>query len=147
MDEMTERSKHRKRGRRDEGQALVEFALIMPVFLLLVMGVVEFGRAWNSYQVVTDAAREGARMAVMADTFTIANVYATMDSAMARAGLNPATATRTVSPTAGWPSPRGTPMEVNISYPYFFRFLKPFMSWTTGQASLTLKTSIVMRHE
>jgi hypothetical protein len=36
---------------------------------------------------------------------------------------------------------------VNISYPFVFRFLKPFMGWTTGQASITLKTSVVMRHE
>lgn len=144
---MNERSRQRRRARRDDGQALVEFALIMPVFLLLVMGVVEFGRAWNSYQVVTDAAREGARTAVLADTFSLATVYAKIDSAMARAGLNPATATRTVTPSAPWPSTRGTEMRVNIAYPYFFRFLKPFMNWTTGQASITLKTSIVMRHE
>ena len=32
---------------RNEGQALVEFALIAPIFILLVLGVVEFGRAWQ----------------------------------------------------------------------------------------------------
>jgi Flp pilus assembly protein TadG len=133
---------------REEGQALVEFALLLPIFLLLVMGVVEFGRAWNSYQVVTDAAREGARTAVLADnTVTVDTVYKRIDSALGRAGLNAASATRTVSPLTPWPAARGQQMTVNISYPFFFRFLKPFMGWTTGQASITLKTSIVMRHE
>ena len=48
-------------GRDDGGQALVEFALIMPFLLLFLVGIVEFGRAWNQHQVITDAAREGAR--------------------------------------------------------------------------------------
>jgi Flp pilus assembly protein TadG len=133
---------------RDEGQALVEFALLVPIFLLLVMGVVEFGRAWNSYQVVTDAAREGARTAVIADpTVTVDTVYKRIDNALGRAGLNAASATRTVTPLTPWPSPVGQLVTVNISYPFVFRFLKPFIGWTTGQASITLKTSVVMRHE
>ena len=45
--------------RGDEGQALVEFALILPVILLLVVGMLEFARAWNLHQALTDAAREG----------------------------------------------------------------------------------------
>ena len=52
--------------KRDErGQALVEFALILPIILLLVVGMLEFARAWNLHQVMTDAAREGARRAVI----------------------------------------------------------------------------------
>ena len=39
----------------DAGQALVEFALILPVILLLVVGMLEFARAWNLHQVMTDA--------------------------------------------------------------------------------------------
>ena len=50
-------------GRR--GQALVEFAMVMPLLLLLLVGLIEFGRAWNLHQVVTDASREGARHAVL----------------------------------------------------------------------------------
>ena len=137
----------RRTGRREEGQAIVEFALLLPIFLLLVLGVVEFGRAWNAYQVVTDAAREGARTAVVADTNSVATVYRKIDDALNRGRLNAASATRSVSPITPWPSPTGTPIVVSISYPYFFAFLKPFMGWTTGQASITLRTSIVMRHE
>jgi Flp pilus assembly protein TadG len=48
--------------RRAHGQSIVEFALILPLFLVLVFGIVEFGRAYIVYVTVTNAAREGARL-------------------------------------------------------------------------------------
>ena len=47
------------------GQAVVEFALVLPLILIMVISVFEFARAWNIQQVLTDAAREGARVAVV----------------------------------------------------------------------------------
>ena len=47
------------------GQALAEMALILPILLLLVFGLIEFGTAWRDYQVITNAAREGARWSVV----------------------------------------------------------------------------------
>jgi Flp pilus assembly protein TadG len=47
------------------GQGLVEFALILPIFLLLIFALVDFGRAFFTWQVVTNAAREGARAAAV----------------------------------------------------------------------------------
>lgn len=49
----------------NKGQSLVEFALVIPVFLLLLFGIVEFGRAWEMMNVATSAAREGARVAAV----------------------------------------------------------------------------------
>ena len=49
----------RRLGRREDGQALVEFALIVPIFLLLVFAVVEFGQAWNVYQSINSSAGIG----------------------------------------------------------------------------------------
>jgi Flp pilus assembly protein TadG len=46
---------------------MVEFALVMPILLLLVFGVTEFSRAWMTMNVITAAAREGARLAVVTD--------------------------------------------------------------------------------
>ena len=69
--------KHAARGRRswrdgEKGQALVEFSLILPVFLLLLFGLVDFGRGYYTWLVVTNAAREGARAAaVQSDNATI----------------------------------------------------------------------------
>jgi Flp pilus assembly protein TadG len=46
---------------------LAEFALVVPLMLLFIAGIVELGRAWHIKQAVTDAAREGARYAVVQD--------------------------------------------------------------------------------
>jgi Flp pilus assembly protein TadG len=47
---------------RDRGAAAVEFALLLPVLLLLVFGIIDFGRALNAQITLTQAAREGARL-------------------------------------------------------------------------------------
>lgn len=58
---------HNKRG-----QALVELALALPLIIMLVMGTIEFGRLFHSYLLITNASREGARIAITgADDLTI----------------------------------------------------------------------------
>jgi hypothetical protein len=63
MDRDSQKLPGRKRtGGRQRGQSMVEFALVVPVFLILVFGIIDFGlglRAWIS---ITNAAREGARV-------------------------------------------------------------------------------------
>lgn len=51
--------------RRERGQAMVEFALVLPIFLLVLLGVFDFGRAIYAYNAVANAAREGARTAII----------------------------------------------------------------------------------
>jgi Flp pilus assembly protein TadG len=124
---------------------MVEFALVLVPLLMLVIGVFEFGRAWNVYQVITDAARGGARMAVVADPgVSQDSVFATIRNALSRAGLNPSSATISVT---GWRSGTGTPATVTIQLPYPFVFLRPFMGWTSEQAAITLATAFTMRNE
>src|SRR5262245_22631040 len=59
------------------GAAYLEFAMVLPFFLVFVMGIVEFGRGFNTYHNSTKACREGARLAAMKDntqiTLTSAN--------------------------------------------------------------------------
>jgi Flp pilus assembly protein TadG len=50
----------------DDGQALVEFALVMPIIIALLLGIVQFGIIFNNYETMTDAARVGARQAITA---------------------------------------------------------------------------------
>ena len=50
-----------KQKRRERGQSLVETAVVLPILLLLVAAIVDFGRAFDAYIVLTNAAREGAR--------------------------------------------------------------------------------------
>ncbi len=54
-----------RRGRSEDGAQLIEFALVLPMLLLVVLGIAEFGFLFQRYEVVTNAAREGARMAVL----------------------------------------------------------------------------------
>ena len=55
----------RRRGER--GQAIVELALTLPLLLLVVLGIFDFGLMFQRFEVVTNAAREGARVAVLPD--------------------------------------------------------------------------------
>jgi Flp pilus assembly protein TadG len=49
--------------RQEQGGVAVEFAIILPIFLLLVFGIIDLGHAWYIRQIVTNASREGARYA------------------------------------------------------------------------------------
>lgn len=63
---MTRPHSARRRWRSEEGAAAVEFALVVPLLLTLLFGIVEFGAAYNAQIVVTNAAREAARAATVA---------------------------------------------------------------------------------
>jgi Flp pilus assembly protein TadG len=54
-----------RRWRSEEGAQLVEFALVLPLLLFVVLGIAEFGFIFQRYEVITNAAREGARLAVL----------------------------------------------------------------------------------
>ena len=139
---------HRKM--RDEaGQALLEFAMVLPLLLLLVLGLLEFARAWNVQQVLTDAAREAARRGVIASTppADSAGVTETVQEALTHASLDPGKASVEVSVEGSWPGVRGKPMTVAVSYPYQFVYVGRLLSWATGTDAITLHTSIVMRKE
>ena len=49
----------------ENGSSSIEFALILPVLVLLLLGIFQFGLAYNNYLAITHAAREGARMAAV----------------------------------------------------------------------------------
>ena len=131
------------RRRSEAGQALVEFALILPVILLLVVGMLEFARAWNLHQVMTDAAREGARRAVLANTSlptdqTQDSVKKAMWDRLAQFGYDPQYATMSIDPIANWKS-TGSSMTITLTCPYRF--------WTVPFGSILMKTSVTMRNE
>ena len=131
--------------RRNEGQALVEFALVVPVLLLMILGLVEFARAWQTQQVLTDAARESLRSAVVANSgFTYEALRGRLDYTLRQAALDPEKAQVAVE---GWKTGTGTPARITIDYQYDFGILGPFVTWTTGGRSLALSTSFVMRNE
>lgn len=129
----------------ERGQAMVEFAIVVPLLLLLMVAVFEFGRAWNVYHAETDAARLGARSAAVADPSTTQDsVYAIIHRALARDAIDTTTATITLT---GWRAGTGTPLTVALTVPYTFVILRPLMMWTNSQASITLRSTFVMRNE
>jgi Flp pilus assembly protein TadG len=130
-------------GRDERGQALVEFALILPIILLLVVGMLEFARAWNLHQVMTDAAREAARRAVLADTDspsgqTQDSVKAAMWNRLAQFGYDPSKATMTISPLANW---KATSENITVT------LVCPYRFWVVPWMNITMRTTFTMRNE
>ena len=74
----------------EKGQNIVEFALVVPMLLLLVFGIAEFGRAWMTRNILTGAAREAVRIAVV-PAGTIGTATARANQVLASAGITTAT--------------------------------------------------------
>ncbi len=74
----------RRRTPRSKGQGLVEFALVLPLFLVLVMGIMDLGLSVFAYNSITNAAREGARLAIVNQDEAKITTRATQQSAIAR---------------------------------------------------------------
>ncbi len=132
----------------NRGQALVEFAIIIPILLAVLLGIVEFARAWQIQQVVTNAAREGARMAVIS-TATDADVSAAITTYCQSANLDMAQVTMSYTPNASTSS--GDPDTVTVSYNYTYRLFGPVMDLLGGggatPGSVTLSSTSIMRNE
>jgi Flp pilus assembly protein TadG len=133
----------RRLRRRERGQALVEFALVAPLLLFLLLGIVDMARAWNTYQVLTDAGREGTRRSVVDNGSTVQEVQDVIKQAAARAGLTVNDADITVAEGAG----RGDPTTVTIQYGHELKWV----GWALGLvgADRTINFNVVstMRRE
>jgi Flp pilus assembly protein TadG len=95
----------------ENGQSLVEFALVVPLLLLLVIGIAEFGRAWMTQNILTGAAREAVRLLAVPPPYggpAVANSRAV--AVLASAGIT--TATVSVVDTPGTYGP----VTVTVSY-------------------------------
>ena len=123
----------------DRGAAAVEFALLLPLLLLLVFGIIDFGRAINAQITLTQAAREGARLAALSQSNVVSRTQA------AATGLSGVTVTVTACPSGGGAASDAT---VQVSYP--FTFLTPLgaiaglFGGSGLGSSLTLTATAVM---
>jgi len=90
------------------GQSVVEFALVLPFLLLLILGMIEFGWLLNGKIILTSAAREGARVAVLRDDRLAA------ESAARTAVTNSISNTSLTSPTTAVPT-FGETAVVNVT--------------------------------
>ena len=97
------------------GVAVVEFAVIAPLFFLLILGMIEFGRMVMVQQVITNASREGARTAIVQGA-TNADVLGVVENYLAAGGVRGAMVSVTPDPIdlAGY----GDPVTVTVSVPF-----------------------------
>jgi Flp pilus assembly protein TadG len=93
-------------------------AFIAPVFLTLVMGIIEASRLGMVSQLLTTAAREGCRVAVI-DGMEQTDVQSRINAVLSGSGISVGTVTPTCPSPYSWDSaPGGTPITVSVSVPY-----------------------------
>ena len=124
-----------------QGAAVVEFAVVAPIFILLVFGMIEFGRMVMVQQVLTNASREGARLAVL-DGTTTGEVLATVNEYLASASVTGASVAVNPDPPAN--AAFGDPVTVTVAIGF------DQVSWLPAPMFLSgtnLSAESVMRRE
>jgi len=137
------------RATKDDGQNLVEFAIVVVLLLALVLGICEFGRVWMTFQVVTNASREGARVAALPTGFSTASDVSTrVNNYLTSADLDPSVATVTAANVDG---ATGTDAVVTVQYSVNLMFLGPVAKLMDPGSALpgtvTLTGTATMRNE
>lgn len=125
--------------RSERGQAVVEFALVLPLLLLLVFGATEFSRAWLTVNVLAAASREGCRLAVVTEP--------AVDEVIAR--VNEVCDAGRVTPTdvaVIGPDPNDPERRVTVTVETDFRVLSGAVLGTFS-GTIPLRSTAVMRHE
>lgn len=137
-----------KKSSGESGAELIEMALTLPLLLMVCLAIVDFGLMFQKYEIVTNAAREGVRLAARPN-ITPAEVITRVNNYVQNAGLpvGAGSPTVVVTPTTITSGP-GTwqASQVDVSYPHDYLFLGPFSGWFGGGlSSVTLSAQAVMR--
>jgi Flp pilus assembly protein TadG len=143
-----------RKWRSERGQSLVETALTLPLLLMVSVGIFEFGRAYQTWQVVTNAAREGARMSVLPDS-TVAGVQDRVRQYLTNGALpRAADAAVTVNQADQMALASGGTVSsstVTVGYPFQFMLLNPIVrlvvSGSTVGSDFTMTSTAQMRNE
>ena len=144
-------ARHRRTWRRDDaGAELVEFALVFPLLLLVVLGMIDFGLLFQQEAVLTNAAREGARIAVLPN-YTSADATTRVAQYVQASLISQGQA---VTTTVGAPVavPIGThcmsTVTVTLSYPHRYLFLGGIARYFHATfGTKTLRVTATMRRE
>lgn len=128
--------------RSESGASAVEFALLLPVLMMVLFGIIEFGLALYRQAILTNASREGARLGIVQSVPAITNgqINTAIDNYLTPAGINPGDVSRTI--VAGGVT--GTPVQVTLTLPYTFAVLPGL---TSLAPSINLIARTEMRHE
>jgi Flp pilus assembly protein TadG len=131
----------------------METALTLPLLLLVSVSIFEFGRAYQTWQVLTNAAREGARVAILPNS-TVSEVQSRVTAYM-QSGQLPDYASATISvdqnQTLAIGANNASASVVTVAYPFNFIVLNPVAQLVSRGSSLgaalTLTASAEMRNE
>ena len=159
----------RRLRRSESGAEVIEFALTLPLLLLVVLGIIEFGFVFQQYEVVTNAAREGARIASLSTygptaATRVSNATARVQQYLTAGGLDTAAATICVGPDADCDgaetssvlpgAPPGVPatcvrtIQVKVEYDHPVAFVGGIVSYFGGTfGDMTLRARSTMRTE
>jgi Flp pilus assembly protein TadG len=105
--------------RSQKGQSLTEFALALPILVLLLFAVIQFGIVFNNYVTLTDATRAGARKGTVGRQVT--NPQATVISAVRNSASDLKQSNLSVTVTSTWKP--GADVTVTATYPYSIKLL------------------------
>ena len=119
--------------RDEEGQTMAEFAIVLPILVVLLFGIVQFGILFNNYVTLTDAARAGARAAAVSRQSGDPVGAATSAVRASSADLNQGSLGVDVS--SSWTP--GSQVTVTATYPYAISLL----GWVVTSGNLTTKTT------
>jgi Flp pilus assembly protein TadG len=128
--------------RSESGASAVEFAILLPLLMMILFGIIEFGLALYQQAVLTNASREGARLGIVQSipAITTAQIDTTIDTYLTSAGITPGNVSRVI--VAGGVT--GTPVSVALTLPYTFMVLPGL---TSVAPTINLSAQTVMRHE
>ena len=100
----------------EQGQTMAEFAVVLPILVVLLFGIMQFGIAFNNYVTLTDAARAGARKAAVSRNSGDPAGDCKKAVLAAADNLDQAVLDPRVQCTSSWAA--GSDVEVDASYPY-----------------------------
>lgn len=130
--------------RRNRGQSVIEFALVLPLLLVVLFGITEFGRAWMTVNILTSAAREGCRLAVVTAP-DVPGVTARVTTVCNSAGVTPTSVT-CVGPLSNDPDRKVT-VTVRADFQIIPGTILGYFGGGGLSGTIPLRATSVMRHE
>ena len=134
----------------ESGNAVIELAFTLPLLLIVVMGIFDFGLMFQRYEVVTNAAREGARIGVLPG-YTSADAIARATQYLSSGGLTTCGTCITApiaSTTFGAPPKTVQQITVTVDYVHNYLLVGPILNLFGGSlGSVTLRGVSTMRRE
>lgn len=133
----------------ERGAELVEMALVLPLLLLVLVGIIEFGFMFQRFLVLTNAANEGARVAIL-PTYAAGDAEARAIAYAVQSGVPAGTVTAVMTPginmTEGARCAQGR--RVTVTHTYQFQYINPVASLIgSSLAQITLTGTSTMREQ